>query len=85
MGTEPQTDREWMIRLSGQIESLAESISKLGDKLVFIEEKKIAGMERRISEIESVWQQFKGGWKFALVIWAIITAGIVGLFKLWIK
>lgn len=82
----PKTDREWTIKLSGQIENLTHSIDELGNKLVDIEKNKIAALDRRILEVEKVWTQISGGWKLALVVWAVLSAtGIVGLVKWVVK
>jgi hypothetical protein len=81
----PQTDRELLLKLNGEIEKLAFSITNFSQTLKEIEEKKIAGLDVRISAIEKVWTQFSGAWKFVLFIWTILTAtGIVGLVRYFI-
>lgn len=83
---EPKTDRELLLKLNGEIEKLAMSISEFSQTLKFIEEKKIAGIDDRLKKIESLWNQVSGGWKLALVIWSIITAaGLFGIFKQFFK
>jgi hypothetical protein len=66
-----------MIKLSGQIEKLSETIEAFGDKLIDIEEKKLTALELRIGEIESWKQQIMGGWKFAVAAWLVASA-IIG-------
>lgn len=79
---EPQTDRELLLKLNGEIERLAESIRFFSKTLQEIEDKKIASIDKRVAEMEKIWSQVSGGWKFAVVIWAILTGtGIVGLVK----
>jgi len=83
---DPKTDRELLLKLNGEIEKLAMSISEFSQTLKFIEEKKIAGLEERVKKIEGLWSQISGGWKLALVIWSIITAaGLFGIFKQFFK
>lgn len=74
---DPNTDREWMIKLSGQIEGLSKSIDALGERLIFIEERKIASLEERLTAIEKKIEQFKGGWKLIVILWAALSA-VVG-------
>lgn len=74
--TEPQTDREWLIKVSDQIGVLSENFDKLAKKLVEIEEKKLADHDRRLLAIENIIQQARGGWKLALVLWALITVAV---------
>ena len=72
--SDPKTDREWMIKLSGQIDSLSHSIDQLADKLVNIEEKKVVSIEKRLIAIENKIEQIKGGWKLLVILWTIFGA-----------
>jgi len=71
--TKFQTDREWMIHLSGQIGKLSDNFDNLANKLVELEEKKLLSFDKRLASVEAIWMQFKGGWKLALVLWAAAT------------
>lgn len=71
--SEPQTDRELLLKLNGEIENLARAIDSLGDKLVEIEEKRIGGLEERVLIVEKWKEQISGGWKLAIAIWAVLT------------
>jgi len=83
--TNPQTEGEWLIKLSGQIENLTKSINDLTNKLVDIEKVQITGIENRVSIIEMWQQQIAGAWKLVIVIWIVLTAigfgAIVKLFS----
>lgn len=83
--TKFQTDREWMIHLSGQIGTLSDNFNNLADKLVELEEKKLSGMDKRLAAMESIWMQFKGGWKLGAVIWAMVTFFLSMLLKHFMK
>lgn len=79
--TEPQNDRELLLKLNGEIEKLAVSITNFSMTLKDIEEKKIALLENRMDDFDTWRNEIRGGWKLALAIWAIITAGIIGAVK----
>lgn len=83
--SEPQTDREWLIKVSGQIGTLSENFDHLASKLVEIEEKKIADHEKRLQSIEGLIQQGRGGWKLALILWAFITVAVGWVIKFFTK
>ena len=84
--TDPQTEREWLIRLSEQIDSLTRSIDRLAGKLVDIEKTQIAALSARIENIEIWKQQINGAWKLAVVVWVVFTAvGIGAIIKLFAK
>jgi len=72
--SDPRTDREWMIKLSSQIDELSHSIDQLGEKLVNIEEKKVISIEKRLMAIENKIEQIKGGWKLLMVLWVVFGA-----------
>jgi hypothetical protein len=80
---EPKTDRELLLKLDSQIEKLSESIDRFGETLKNIEEKKIAGLEKRITELEKWQQMANGGWKTFTIVSAIIAA--VALVKSFFK
>lgn len=82
----PQTDREWLIQLNENVKDLTTSIGEFGQIIKDLEEKKIGAMDKRISKIESTWQQISGAWKLVMVLWAIFTAGgLVGWLMLLIN
>ena len=72
--TQPQTDRELLLKLNGEIENLSKSIINFSNTLRDIEEKKIAILERRLDEFEKWRSQISGGWKVLVIIWIIVTA-----------
>lgn len=79
---EPKTDRELLLKLDGEIGRLAEAVSSLVKSLEDMEEKRISVIDERLKKMENVWAQVSGGWKFAMVLWFIISAtGIIGLVK----
>lgn len=83
--TQPQNDRELLLSLNGKLTALADSIDRFSLVLKDLEERKIASMETRIKDIENWKQQINGGWKLALAVWAIVTAGIIGAIKIFVK
>jgi len=80
--TQPQNDRELLLSLNGKLSTLADSIDRFSLVLKDLEEKKIANLEKKITELQDWRQQINGGWKLAVVIWVILTAGVVGTIKL---
>lgn len=83
--SDPQTDRELLLKLNGEIENLSKAINEFGRTLRDLEERRIGGLETRIEALETVWFKFQGGWKLAVVIWAIMTAGFGWLLKFLLK
>lgn len=84
--TDPQSEREWLIRLSGQIDNLTRSIDGLGDKMVDIERTQIAALRKEIENLKVWKQQISGGWKAIVAVWVIITAiGLGAIIKLFSK
>lgn len=77
----PQTDRELLLKLNGEIENLSKSIHEFNNTLRDIEDKKIAALDKRLKDLEDWKGQILGGWKMATVIWIIITGGIVAFVK----
>jgi len=78
---DPQSDREYLLKLDGKFENLevrldnlAHSIDNFGNQLVNLEKSRIASLEQRIIKIENIWQQVRGGWKLAIVLWLILSA-----------
>ena len=82
----PQNDRELLLKLNNEIQNLSISINGLAEAFKKLDEFKIGGLEKRVETLEGVWMQMRGGWKFALVVWTIVSAtGIIGLIKWVIK
>lgn len=80
----PQNDRELLLKLNSEIKNLSHSIIIFSETLEKIEVQRIGGIEKRVEVLEDVWSQLKGGWKFALVIWTLVSAtGVIGIIK-WI-
>jgi len=84
--TQPQNDRELLLKLNGNVETLANSINRFGETLKELEENRIGSLDLRMKNLEDKWTQVTGGWKLIGVIWAILTAaGVVGLVKTFFK
>lgn len=80
----PQNDRELLLTLNSEIKKLSSSIIAFSQTLEKIEVQRIGGIEKRVETLEDVWTQMKGGWKFALVVWTLVSAtGVIGIIK-WI-
>lgn len=71
---DPQNDREWLLKLNGQIENLSNSINGFSQTIRDIEEKKIAAIEERLDAVEGWKSKLEGGWKFAVIICTIFGA-----------
>jgi len=70
--------------LNSEIKKLSSSIIAFSQTLEKIEVQRIGGLEKRVETLEDVWTQMKGGWKFALVVWTLVSAtGVIGIIK-WI-
>jgi len=79
---EPQTDREFLIKLDGQLENLAQSIDRFSRTLKELEEKKITALDVRLESLENWRFQVIGGWKLMAILWTIASAmGIVAGIK----
>ena len=79
---EPQTDREFLIRLDSQLGNLAQSIDRFSKMLRELEEKKIATLDSRMESLETWRSQIAGGWKIMVVMWTIASAGgVIALIK----
>ncbi len=75
---DPQTDREFLIRLDGQLNNLAESIDRFSNMLKTLEEKKITAIEQRLGSLEDWRFQIMGGWRVMVIIWTIASGiGII--------
>lgn len=79
-GIEPKTDRELIISLSGQIENLAHSIDEFGNKLLKLEEGKVAEHDKRLLKIENRNLRQDGAIRLVAIIWSVLTGiGIVAI------
>lgn len=80
---EPQTDREYMMQISGHLERLSGSIDRLGEVLDKIETKRIEPLEKRMDNIETWKSEIDGSWKVAGVITGLLTviSLIIGVYK----
>jgi hypothetical protein len=86
------TDRELLIRFEGKmdvfqnrLEHLTDSINNFTNTVHDIEEKKIGTMEKRLAEVESWKARIMGAWVVILFLGGLITAGIIGLVKYFMK
>lgn len=89
---EPQTDRELLIQVNSDVQSMkssfAESIDRLRetiDRLALgfqrMEEQKINVIQRDVDELKSWRQEMKGVWKLTTIIWVVGTAIVVWFLK----
>jgi hypothetical protein len=88
--SEPQTDRELLLSLNNQVNSikevfdgkidmLAESIDRLNKTYLTLEEKRVYAIEQRMDSFDKWKNQITGGWKFAWLIWGVAGAAIIGI------
>lgn len=84
--SQPQTDRELLLKLNGNVEVLAQAIDHFSKTLKEIDEKKLAGFENRLSSIEDWRLQIAGGWKIMVIVWTVFSAGgIAALIKYFLR
>ncbi len=84
--TQPQTDRELLLKLNGNVEALSKSIDHFSDTLQYLEEKKLGSFDQRLSLLEDWRLQISGGVKVMIALWTImaglgIFAGIKYFFR----
>lgn len=75
MALEPETDREAMIELSGDIKELRAAIERFGTQLLNLETTKFNNHELRIEALEGKEQERVGMWKF--IIGARVVFGVI--------
>lgn len=80
---EPNTDREIMIRLDGNVNSLREAIERFAKALENLEETKIKEHELRLTKIEKWMAEWSGAYKIIAV--AALVLGIIATLKSFIK
>lgn len=73
--SQPQTDRELLLKLNGNVEVLAQAIEHFSMTLKEIDEKKLAAFENRLSAVEDWRLQLAGGWRIMVIIWTLFSAG----------
>lgn len=80
---EPQTDREFMMEIKGDLKTLTQAIERLGTVLDKIESKRIEPIEKRLDHIEEWQHSMNGTWKAIVAISLMIsTAGVlIQIFK----
>jgi hypothetical protein len=78
---EPQTDRELLLQLNGDIKGLTASVERLNDILIDMRETEIKELHKKVYDLEKWKSELSGGWKLVAIIWAVITGGIVALVK----
>lgn len=71
--TEPQSDREWLIKLSSQVERLSQAIEGFAKTLEEFEEKKLNELEKKVKELEKWQNEWSGVYKFLLIGLTILT------------
>ena len=70
---DPQTDREFLITLSGDINGLRKSIETLSNKIENFEEKKLVHVQNQIDDLNLWRSQWNGVWKFWLILSVAIS------------
>ncbi len=80
---EPETDREFMIEMNGNIRSLTAEIRHLAENIKNMEENRITPVEKRLTIVEKWQNNFDGGWKVAIVLVTLLTIAslILGMIK----
>lgn len=70
---DPQNDRELLLQLAGEVKRLSQSIDKLDKTLEEIENKKIAGLEKKLENLDKWKNQEVGKWKALTIIVAVLS------------
>jgi len=78
---DPQTDRELLLQLNGDLRGLREGVERLNEILIDMRDKDIKILQDKVSAFEKWKSEISGGWKLAIVIWTVITGGIVAAVK----
>lgn len=78
---EPQTEREILMQLSGEVKYLTSTIKEFGESLKELEANKIVAIENQVRELTMWKAQFAAGWKVLVVITTIIGGAIGYLLK----
>lgn len=74
--SEPQNDREWLIKLESRLDRLSDVMERLDQTLNHIENKQLAEFNERMIAVEKWQSKADGMWK------AIIAIGAVSLIAL---
>lgn len=96
MEIQPQTDREILLQLNADVKSLkgtfaeavdrlSETIDRFGKNLKIMEDEKIAVLSKEVDELKAWRSEIKGGYKLAMLFWAIVTAGMIAAAKYFFK
>lgn len=96
MEIQPQTDREILLQLNSDVKALkgtfteavdrlSETIERFGQNMKSMEDEKIAVMRNEIDELKSWRAEIKGGYKLAMLFWAVITAAMIAGAKYLLK
>lgn len=94
--SEPQTDRELLLNLNnkvnsiqmvfdGKIDRLTDSINRLNDTFVELEEKRVGHLERRMDAFDEWRSELKGGWKIIAIVFTGTAALVAFIVKYWDK
>ena len=86
---EPQTDRELLLQLngdvramkdsfSGSIERLNNTIEKFSESLKVMEEHKLVAIQKEVDELKAWRQELKGGYKLMMIMGGV-AAFLLGL------
>lgn len=67
----PQTDREFMMEMKGELSRLSDVISRLDRTLIEIETDRLKSIDTKIFDIQTWRSQMDGVWK------AVVAAGLI--------
>ncbi len=80
-----ETEKELLIRFEGKLDlfnervnMLSDSIEKFSDTLRYLEDKKIADLQRQVEELRRWKERLSGAWAAIIVVTSVITY-LVGL------
>jgi len=96
MEIQPQTDREILLQLNSDVKALkgtftdavdrlSETIDRFGTNLKVMEDEKISVLRNEVDELKAWRAEIRGGYKLAMLFWAVITAGMIAAAKYFFK
>jgi len=78
--SDPQTDREWLIKIGADINRLSQAIEGFAEKLELFEETRLKKFEKEIEELKKWQNEWGGVWKFI-----VITGAVLGIIAVIVK
>jgi hypothetical protein len=96
MEIQPQTDREILLQLNSDVKALkgtfkevvdrlSETIERFGQNLKVMEDEKISVLTKEVEELKAWRSEIRGGYKLAMLFWAVLTAGMIAAAKYFLK